>query len=87
VFEVILHDLRAVLRLAKWRKEQPSAAIFDSGILQSTPESGELPGYDLAKRKKGSKTYSTVDTLVNLLALNVTLANEQDRAQVEELAL
>jgi transposase len=86
VFKSIVHDLRAVLRLAKGRKEQPSAAIFDSRTLQSTPESGERAGYDGAKRKKGSKTYIAVDTLGHLLALYVTPANEQDRAQVEELA-
>ena len=40
VFEAIVHDLRAVLRLAKGRKEQPTAAIFDSRTLQSSPESG-----------------------------------------------
>jgi len=74
------------LRLAKGRKEQPSAAIFDSRTLQSTPESGERAGYDGAKRKKGSKTHIAVDTLGHLLALYVTPANEQDRAQVEELA-
>ncbi len=86
VFEALVHDLRAVLRLAKGRKEQPSAAIFDSRTLQSTPESGERAGYDGAKRKKGSKTHIAVDTLGHLLALYVTPANEQDRAQVEELA-
>lgn len=86
VFEAMVHDLRAVLRLAKGRKEQPSAAIFDSRTLQSTPESGERAGYDGHKRKKGSKTHIAVDTLGNLLALYVTPANEQDRAQVEELA-
>lgn len=86
VFEAIVHDLRALLHLAKGRNEQPSAAIFDSRTLQSTPESGERAGYDGAKRKKGSKTHIAVDTLGHLLALHVTPANEQDRAQVEELA-
>jgi len=86
VFESMVHDLRAVLRLAKGRNEQPSAAIFDSRTLQSTPESGQRAGYDGHKRKKGSKTHIAVDTLGHLLALHVTPANEQDRAQVEELA-
>src|SRR5437588_3862598 len=62
VFEAIVDDLRAVLRLAQGRNEEPSAAIFDSWTLQSSPESGHL------------------------LALHVTPANEQDRAQVGELA-
>jgi len=86
VFEAMVHDLRALLRLAKGRKEQPSAAIFDSRTLQSSPESGQRAGYDGAKRKKGSKTHIAVDTLGHLLALYVTPANEQDRAQVAELA-
>jgi len=86
VFEAIVHDLRALLRLAKWRKEEPSAAIFDSRTQQSTSESGARAGYDRHKHKRGSKTHITVDTLGHLLALYVTPANEQDRAQVEELA-
>ena len=36
--------------------------------------------------KKGSKVHVAVDTLGNLLALLVTPANEQERAQVGELA-
>jgi transposase len=55
LFEAMVHDLRAVLRLAKGREEQPSAAIFDSRTLQSSPESGERAGYDGAKRKKGAR--------------------------------
>src|SRR5688500_14080739 len=39
VFEAIIHDLRMVLRLAEGRQARPSAAIFDSQTLQSTPES------------------------------------------------
>lgn len=86
VFEDMVHDLRALMRLAKGRKEQPTAAIFDSRTLQSTPESGARAGYDGHKRRKGSKTHIAVDTLGHLLALYVTPADTQDRAQVEELA-
>ncbi len=75
-----------LLRLAQGRNEQPSAAIFDSRTLQSTPESGARAGYDGAKRRKGSKMHMAVDTLGNLLALHVTPASDQDRAQVTELA-
>src|SRR5450759_3570712 len=85
-FEAIVHDLRGMLRLAQGRKAEPSAAIFDGRTMQSTPESGARAGYDGAKRKKGSKVHMAVDTLGNLLALHVTPANEQERAQVEELA-
>lgn len=86
VFEAMVHDLRALLRLAAGRREQPSAAIFDSRTLQSSPESGHHAGYDGAKRRKGSKTHVAVDTLGHLLALLVTPADEQDRAQVSQLA-
>jgi transposase len=86
VFESLVHDLRAVLRIADGRKEGPTAAIIDSRTLQSTPESGGRAGYDGAKRRKGSKVHLAVDTLGHLLALCVTAADEQDRAQVAELA-
>jgi transposase len=86
VFEAIVHDLRVVLRLAEGREGQPSAAIFDSRTLQSTPESGLRAGYDGAKRKRGSKVHLAVDTLGHLLGLHVTAADEQDRAQVAQLA-
>src|SRR5574342_1412893 len=86
VFEDFVHDLRALLRLAKGKQEQPSAAIFDGRTVQSTPESGERAGYDGYKRKKGSKIHIAVDTLGLLLAAHVTPANEQERAQVKELA-
>jgi transposase len=85
-FEVMVDDLRLLLRGVKGRKGQPSAAIFDSRVLQSTPESGGHAGYDGAKRRKGSKVHVAVDTLGHLLTLLVTPANEQDRAQVGQLA-
>jgi transposase len=86
VFETMAHDLRALLRMADGRAPDPSAAILDSRTLQSTPESGQRAGYDGAKRKKGSKVHMAVDTLGHLLALHVTPATEQDRAQVGALA-
>lgn len=86
VFEDMVHDLRVLLRLAKGKKEQPTATIFDGRTLQSTPESGERAGYDGYKRKNGSKIHMAVDTLGYLLALKVTPANEQERHQVRELA-
>ena len=85
-FEAVVHDLRVMLRLAQGRNAEPSAAIFDARTLQSTPESGARAGYDGHKRKKGSKVHMAVDTLGHLLAMHVTPANEQERAQVEELA-
>jgi transposase len=86
VFETIAHDLRVIVRLVLERNAQPSATIFDGRTLQSTPESGGRAGYDGHKKKNGSKVHIAVDTLGNLLALKVTQANEQERAQVAELA-
>jgi transposase len=86
VFEAIVNDLRALLRLAQRRNDQPSAAIFDSRTRHASPESGHRAGYDGAKRRKGSKVHLAVDTLGHLLALHVTPANEQDRKQVGQLA-
>jgi transposase len=84
-FEAMAHDLRAMLRLLEERKEEPSAVILDSRTIQSTPESGKRAGFDGHKKRKGSKVHVAVDTLGHLLALKVTPANEQDRAQVAQL--
>jgi transposase len=86
VFEAMVHDLRLFIRLGEDRAPDPSAVIIDARTLQSTPESGHRAGYDGHKRKKGSKLHMIVDTLGHLLALKVTAANEQERAQVEDLA-
>jgi transposase len=40
VFEAMVHDLRALLRLARGRAPEPTAAVLDSRTLRSTPESG-----------------------------------------------
>jgi transposase len=86
VFAAMVHDLRELLRWAEGRADTPTAAIFDSATRQSTPESGHRAGYDGHKRRKGSKIHLAVDTLGHLLALRVTPANTQDRAQVAALA-
>ena len=86
-FENMAEDLRLLLRLVAGKADAPTAAILDSRTLQSTPESGARAGFDGHKKRKGSKVHVAVDTLGNLLALKVTPANEQDRAQVADLAL
>lgn len=86
MFEAMVHDLRALLRLKEGRSKDPTATILDSRTLRSSPESGSRAGYDGAKRKNGTKVHAAVDTLGHLLALHVTPANEQDRGQVERLA-
>lgn len=86
VFEAIVHDVRTLIRTAEGRSEQPSAVVMDGRTMQSTPESGHRAGFDGHKKKKGSKVHMVVDTMGNLLSLLVTPANEQERAQVAELA-
>src|SRR4029077_7078826 len=78
--------LRLLLRVAAQREGTPSAVILDSRTVQSTPESGARAGFDGHKKRKGSKLHAAVDTLGHLLALKVTPANQQDRAQVAELS-
>src|SRR5215203_1858414 len=85
-FEAMAKDLRVLMRWMAERASQPTAAIMDSRTMQSTPESGARAGFDGGKKRKGSKVHIAVDTLGHLLALKVTPANEQDRAQVADLA-
>jgi transposase len=84
-FEAIVHGLRILLRRAAERPA-PTAVILDARPIQSPPESGARAGYDGHTRRKRSKLHAAVDTLGHLLALLVTPADEQERAQVEELA-
>ena len=86
VFDDLVQALRRLLRLAAGRGAEPTAAILDSRTLQSTPERGGRAGDDGAKRRKGSKGHRAVDTLGQFLALHITPASEQDRAQVAALA-
>lgn len=85
-FEAVVQDLRLLVRVLQERTPQPSAAILDARVLQSSPESGARAGYSGAKRRKGSKVHVAVDTLGHLLALTVTAADEDERTQVAALA-
>jgi transposase len=85
-FEAIVADLRALIRLGEGKSVAPTAAIFDSRTLQGSVENGARGGYDGHKRKQGTKLHLAVETLGEFLALVVTPADDQDRAQVEELA-
>jgi transposase len=85
-FEDMMHDLRVLLREASGRNPAPTAVVLDARTLRGTPESGHRAGYDGHKRTNGSKIHAAVDTLGYLLALRVTPANAQERAQVGDLA-
>ena len=64
----------------------PQRRSWMDALCRGSPERGGRAGYAGYKRKKGSKVHVAVDTLGNLLALLVTPANEQERAQVGALA-
>ncbi|AWI90315.1 IS5 family transposase [Methylobacterium sp. DM1] len=83
-FADVASDLRAVLRMAAER--EPSAVMLDSRTLHSSPESGERAGYDGAKRKRGAKVHLAVDTPGHVVALHVTPADVNDRAEVGRLS-
>jgi len=85
VFAAMNHDLRALLRVAAGREPVPTAVILDRRTRQSTPMSGGRAAYDGAQRKRGSTIHGAVDTLGHLLALRVTPADAQGRAQVAAL--
>lgn len=86
VFAAMAHDLRMLRREASDRMPQPRAVILDRRTVQSTPESGAGAGDDGPKKHQGRKTHAAVDTRGHLLALVVTPANAQNRAQVAALA-
>jgi transposase len=54
-FEAMAHDLRAILRLAVGRQEQPTAVVLDARTLQSSVESGGRAGYDGHKKPKAAE--------------------------------
>jgi transposase len=93
VSEALVHDLRTVLRVADvdakdgaGRGPHPTAVSLDGTVLQRPPESGHRAGYNGHKRKTGSKLHLAVDTVGQLLALRVTPANVDERAEVTALA-
>src|SRR5918992_4412680 len=51
-FEAMVHDLRAILRWAEGRADDPTTAILDGRTIQRTPESGARAGYDRHKRRR-----------------------------------
>lgn len=51
-FQMLVEDVRPLLRQWGGRKGQPTAVVTASRTLQLTPESGARAGYDGAKRRR-----------------------------------
>src|SRR4051794_40492939 len=62
VFAALAQDLRRLLRLADGRAAEPTAAIFDSRTLQSTPESGGPAGAPRGDKPNGEKIRPAAST-------------------------
>ena len=86
VFEEMVRDRRMLIREIAGRMPQPRAALLDRRTLPSTPERGGRAGDDGHQRRNGATVPLAVDRLGQVLAVVVTPANEQDRAQVAALA-
>jgi hypothetical protein len=59
-------------------KKAPTAAILDSQSVRTASQPG-LRGYDAGKKITGRKRHVLVDTMGNLLAVEITPADVQDR--------
>lgn len=71
--------LRAAVREAEGREQDPSAAVIDSQVVKTTPVGGPERGYDGAKRLAGRKRHLLVDTNGLVLAARVHGADLPDR--------
>jgi transposase len=85
-FEALVHDLRALRRVAEGRTADPTAVILDGRTIPSTPESGHRAGYNGDKKTTGTTVHAAVDTPGDLTALTAMPANVQERTQVGPLA-
>ena len=85
-FEAIVHDLRLLLRLASGTRR--AALGGDPGCPHAAVDARERGACGLRRPQtaQGAKVHVAVDTLGHLLAMVVTPASEQERAQVAELA-
>jgi transposase len=80
-----LHDVALMLdRERVGREASPSAGVIDSQSVKAPAAPGG-GGYDAAKRVKGRKRHVAVDTDGRLLLVNLTPADVQDAAGVEEI--
>lgn len=79
---------RICVRCCAWHRDGKVSPVrsFSTGVRCSRPARAVRARYDGYKRKRESKVHMAVDTLGHLLAVHITPANEQERAQVQALA-
>ena|GEM_PF-5564005 len=78
-------EVRRELRKLLGRAAEPSAAIMASQSVKTVAYSAEESGYAGAKKIKGCKRLSLVDTLGLLIIVLVTAANVAERVAGEQL--
>ncbi|MEL6780617.1 MAG: IS5 family transposase [Cyanobacteria bacterium J06597_16] len=75
-----MHDrLRGWVRATEGRRQSPSEAMVDSQSVQTDTMINEAVGYDGAKKKKGRKRHTVVDTLGLVMRVVVTAASVPER--------
>lgn len=84
VWDKALVALPEQCRLADGRKAAATGAVVDSSSVKASPVPAER-GFDGAKKIDGIKRHILTDTSGPLLAVEVTPANEQDRAVLPRL--
>ncbi len=81
-----IHDaLFKQVRQAAGRDPSPSAASMDSQSVPTAVMVHEAVGYDAAKKIKGRKRFTMVDTLGLLMAVHVVAANVPEREGAKQL--
>lgn len=81
-----IHDHRVEwVRVSDNREPSASAASLDSQSVPSAVMVNEAVGYDAAKKIKGRKRFTLVDSLGLLIAVRVVAANVPERAGAKQL--